>query len=642
MGRWALDGGLRLSARGGFDYLTPVLDLSPAALFDASVLTSVRQSILGETDGAPDSAIGVHLSLAPMGGVAPPTFIANQSDIKSNGTISTIGTPGTLATYTTSTGVGTVARTDGSNTSGVLISGSATTWYEIDIEKTGGAGGLQLRYSSVGGSFLVSAVTTRAKYIVYVPSGSGIYVACGTNAATADFQIYSVRAIPGRHAFVASSAARPILRGGYADFDVVDDLLSVKVPSNLGATCTVYHRTQAGSHVWLTSQTINAGDYALSTTDWRKAAIFTTALDAGQQAAVEAWGVSTAPFEASAFTPYGLTPDSTAAAAANRTAINAALQTYTAVRLPAGGNYYISDQIIMPSGRALTTSKTNPAWLLAVNDFGDKAMVVNQTTNPASLEARDQNIVVQGIKLDGRKASNSTATEHSHGFAFRAVNGLIFDDVYAKDTKGDGAYLTGGNGNYHIPCGNVRGTLNTDNVDRMGLALICVDGLIMTVNSYRSKWLGFDSEPNRSDEIVQNFTVTVNSNEDGYLSPNVLVSGCAGISNRDPGALTRDGQITINGTTPNGQAFFGRNCQNVTVQGEVTDPTQNGVLITSGGDIAASLTFSLIVRRPDLAGIRVMANSNATLNGTLQVEAPGTVLINQEGANSGGLVVSAI
>lgn len=332
---------------------------------------------------------------------------------------------------------------------------------------------------------------------------------------------------------------------------------------------------------------------------------------------------------------------SDAAAGANTTAINNALQAQARVMLPAG-NFRINNQIIVPSGRTLAGPVSGQCWLEAINDFGDKAMVVNQTNNPASLATRDAGIVLRRIRLDGRKATNTTATEHSHGFAMRAVNGVLFEDVHVKDAKGDGAYIAGGFGNWHIPCGNVRGTLNTDNVDRMGLALICANGVYMTINSYRSKWIAFDSEPNRSDELVENFEVVVNSTEDGYNSPNTLVSGCAGISNRDPGALTRNGRITINGVSPNGQGFFFRNCQNITVDGEVTDPVLNGVLVTANGDIPADVTLDLTVRRPDAAGMRVMLNSGGTVNGFLRVEAPGTVLVNAEGTYSGNVVVSAI
>lgn len=332
---------------------------------------------------------------------------------------------------------------------------------------------------------------------------------------------------------------------------------------------------------------------------------------------------------------------SDAAAGANTTAINAALQAQASVGLPAG-NFRINNQIIAPSGRTLAGPVSGECWLEAINDFGNKAMVVNQTLNPASLAARDAGIVFRRIRLDGRKATNSTATEHAHGFAMRAVNGLLFDDVHVKAPKGDAIYLAGGNGNWHIPCGNVRGVLSTVDADRMGLATICVNGLWMTVNSYRTRYLAFDSEPNRSDELVENFHVIVNSTEDGYNTTNTLVSGCAGISNRDPGALTRNGRITINGVSPNGQVFLFRNCTGIVVDGEAADPLLNGVLVTSGGDIPAEVTLDLTVRRPGDAGMRVILNSGGTVNGFLRVEDPGTVLVNAEGTYSGNVVVSAI
>jgi hypothetical protein len=621
-----------------FDYLTPVLDLLPAALFDASSVGSVRQGLEGQTDGVVDSPVGVHLSLALMGGISPATFIAAQSDIKSGGSVSTVGAPGTVATYTTSTGAGTVARTDGSNNSGVLIPATAATWYEVDIEKVSGAGSVQLRYTSVGGSFLVTTITTRTKYIVYLPSGSGIYISCGTNAGTAAFQLYSVRAVPGRHAFAATTGVRPTLRSGYNDFDGVDDLLTVKVPATLGTTCTVYYRTQAGAHVWSAGLTI-ATDYALSATDWRKAAIFTTALDAGQQASVEAWGASTRPFETSAFSTYGLTPNSSAAASANRTAINAALQAYTTVRLPPGGDYYIGDQIIVPTGRTFTTSRDNPAWLRAIDDFGNKAMVINQTLNPATLGARDANITIGPIQLDGRKATNSTATEHAHGFGFRAVAGLTFDSPKVKDAKGDGYYLAGGNGNWHIPCSDVRGVTYSEGVDRQGFTWICCDGFDLEIHSTTAKFLAADSEPNRATETVQNGTARIYSTNDGT---GTVASGVLGISNTLTGASTRDCTFILNGVTPNGQGVICRNAVNVTITGTVDNPTLNGIYIVQGGDIASSYTLDLDIISPGQAGVKLDDALDPVVNGAVRVTAPYSALTDITEAYTGDLVVSEV
>jgi len=97
-------------------------------------------------------------------------------------------------------------------------------------------------------------------------------------------------------AYQKVGAATDITEAGVQDTyflttDGVDDVLNAVV-TDLGSNVSVYHRTQAGSHVWLTAQTIGAGNYALSTTDWRKAGLFPGGVTSAQQAIIEAWGAS--------------------------------------------------------------------------------------------------------------------------------------------------------------------------------------------------------------------------------------------------------------------------------------------------------------------------------------------------------------
>lgn len=120
--------------------------------------------------------------------------VSGQPELKSGGTISTIGTA-TPATYDTGTGAGVINRTDGSNNSGVLIPATSGKLFVIDIEKTGGVGSVQVRQDSVGGAILAT-ITTRITLVLRLPSGSGIYISNGANGTSANFTLHSLKEIP--------------------------------------------------------------------------------------------------------------------------------------------------------------------------------------------------------------------------------------------------------------------------------------------------------------------------------------------------------------------------------------------------------------------------------------------------------------
>lgn len=260
------------------------------ALYDPSDLTSLYQSRTGGSTGAVDSVVGIMLDKSEMGGRTAAAFIAGQTELRSTGTISTIGAP-TLATYDTGTGAGVTNRTDSSNVSGVLIAVTTPAWLIFDIEKTAGAGNFDIRSGSVAGVSILGGtfITARETRVLYVASGSGAYITCASNGGTASFTLHSVKSLPGYHALAPSDAARGILRSAsgkyYLDLDGTDDWMNVFPTLNLGEQWWHVGGWQADANddwYFSTSATYRGGPRALLTrVDWTNSADVTTQIFAG-------------------------------------------------------------------------------------------------------------------------------------------------------------------------------------------------------------------------------------------------------------------------------------------------------------------------------------------------------------------------
>lgn len=299
--------------RSGRSLLQQVLGISGLqALYDPSDLTSIYQSRTGGSTGAVDSVVGIMLDKSEMGGKTAAAFIAGQSELVTNGGFDADVSGWALRAATNGTlswnaGVLRFARGVGLSTAATQLVSNLTVgrWYYITClaRRVSGTGfaSLQLRTSDGGGGstlVITPGSTTSASFVrltalwYATQTSAHLSLAASVDGDIVEFDDVSMKELPGYHALAPSDAERPTLKAGYIDFDGVNDVLNAVIGANLGSSCSVYHRTQAGSHVWVDGATINAGNYAMSTTDWRKAAIFSSEPSAGDKAIVEAWGAS--------------------------------------------------------------------------------------------------------------------------------------------------------------------------------------------------------------------------------------------------------------------------------------------------------------------------------------------------------------
>jgi hypothetical protein len=171
------------------------------AWYDPSDLTTMFQDRAGTTPvTAAGQSVGLRLDKS-KGLVLGP-------ELRGTGVVSTTGSPGTLATFNTSTGAGSAYRLDGSNVSGVQVPVADGRTYLLDVEQLTGT--LQIRGTGVAGNQLVTSVVGRQTYRLSVATGEDFFFVTGTNAASVTFTVHSVKELPGNHAVANSDAARGI------------------------------------------------------------------------------------------------------------------------------------------------------------------------------------------------------------------------------------------------------------------------------------------------------------------------------------------------------------------------------------------------------------------------------------------------
>ena len=286
---------------------------SLVSMYDSGDLGSMSQLLTGTTAAAPGSVVGRIQDLKPANGRTFDAYVAQQTELMPGGDFTvqadvdawTIVTPASM----TKSLVGGKMRLVNTNTTYCYraVTTVIGTWYRVtgtvtDVSVTGNpfrqirkadntTASVNVVNMGSGNSgfntpnyFRATATTT---YIVIQ-----VNVITGGDVNTVDVDDFSVKSIGTATPLLApSTGTRPILRAQpYMDFDVTDDVLQAQILSNLGSSCALYYRTQAGADTWVTGQTVSTPTFAVSNTDWSCAALFSSEPSPSEKLLVQSWG----------------------------------------------------------------------------------------------------------------------------------------------------------------------------------------------------------------------------------------------------------------------------------------------------------------------------------------------------------------
>lgn len=199
-------------------------DGGQGAYLDNNDLSTVYQDSLGTIAGAVGQSEGLILDKSKE--------LSLGAEKKSSGLVKLVGTT-PVATYDTSSGIGTVNRVDFSNQSYLVLTGLGTGLQKITIRNTGTVD-IAIRAGDGSSLTIVHSIQSgNAKTFYAYPANGSLSIT--SSGGSASFTVDSIKEIAGNHAQQNTSSKRPILRQGlkskYAQFDAIDDALQFNNPA---------------------------------------------------------------------------------------------------------------------------------------------------------------------------------------------------------------------------------------------------------------------------------------------------------------------------------------------------------------------------------------------------------------------------
>lgn len=192
--------------------------------------------------------VGLDLDESKWGGKTFAQVMAGQPELLNTGSPAVLGRAPAPATYNTTTGVGTAARTDGANKSYVSFPGvSSAKSYRWDVENTGSAN-VTVRIQQ-GNAVILTVFPGQRRSFFASPLSNAFSIEPINNGDSIDFAVHSFKEIPSRYALQGTANSRPKWQSGpkpYLLFDGADDFedMAGLIP---GASGTMVSAFRCGS-----------------------------------------------------------------------------------------------------------------------------------------------------------------------------------------------------------------------------------------------------------------------------------------------------------------------------------------------------------------------------------------------------------
>ena len=261
--------------------------------------------------------------------------------------------------------------------------------------------------------------------------------------------------------------------------------------------------------------------------------------------------------------------------------------------------------LLIPDGTYSTTAALTVGDNTSIIGSGTISAVIPGAITRALIVAGD-NVVIDGITIDGNKAAYSGSTEWKHGiFISAGCSTVTVRNVITKSNKGDGIYVEGGaTPATRITLENVTSTGN----HRQGLTIsggrdVLVIGGSYTATSGTAPQAGIDIEPYFDDYVLDAVTI-LNVDLSDNAGPGLQI-GMEAASVCQRGVTVIGGRITGNDTG----VLLGR-MREVTLESVLIE-SNAGVGIESLGAVTESLRIlNCTVRLSGERGIYLHPDTN--------------------------------
>lgn len=313
--------------------------------------------------------------------------------------------------------------------------------------------------------------------------------------------------------------------------------------------------------------------------------------------------------------------------------LNEGLASHLLLALPPFGQLSIASSLVVPSFGGLLGVNYG-CTIRALPNFGNKPMVRNVTIAPPSNEARDRNLVLTSVRLDGNKAQNGSATEFAHGIQLYAVDGVKLD-VQVVNPKGDGVSIQQAVDHQQIGCSYISGKIRTMGCRRQGVAIICGEQIDLDVHDTGGTLMSVDMEPDHPQNFIRNVFVRLLSIGTGNGSD---ISGGVCVAGDGLGCIPTNVMVDFEIFNSGGQGAIWRDAKGLILRGTIVHPGKNGLVGITGGTAPSTVTFGGVkVFSPVFQGLSAREIGGSIYDGEVAIESAGDLGAHIERAGGGTL-----
>jgi hypothetical protein len=313
--------------------------------------------------------------------------------------------------------------------------------------------------------------------------------------------------------------------------------------------------------------------------------------------------------------------------------LNSGLNSYGILELPQSGQMSIGSSLFVPSGGGLLGVNFG-CTIKALPAFGNWPMIRNANPYPTTDGGRDRNLIFQGIRLDGNRTANTSATEFSHGIQLYAVDGVKLD-VWVVNPKGDGVSIQQAYEAKTVGCSYITGKVRTSGCRRQGVTITCGEQVDLDVYDTGGDLTSVDIEPDNSLNFVRNVFIrllSIGAGNGTDVSGGIAISGDG--SGSVPTNITVDFQIFNAG----GHGVLWREVKGLVLRGCIENAAGNGLVGLDAGVVPSRVLFDGVrVYSPGANGLVSREVQGSIYDGSVTVEEAGGMGVYIANARGGTL-----
>lgn len=291
---------------------------------------------------------------------------------------------------------------------------------------------------------------------------------------------------------------------------------------------------------------------------------------------------------------------------------------------PGGGPWVFDAPIRLPTGARLYAARPGIVIRASPGRGPHEPVIGNMTSLPRTLRARDRDVVVANLVIDGDKRSNRAQIEWGHGLQLNAVDGTAILNVTVRNTQGDGLCLMygydfeGAEAQHDVYCSNVRGNIRTEDAERQGVAVIAAEHVDLDVVAVRARLFGLDVEGDDNQHVARHLTFRLQSFDCGNGSE---ASGGLAILGAGSTRAAENVSVDFVITNPDGKGVAWRQARGLRLSGRIHRPTGVAIWGMDGGAFGSGVELNAEITEP-LSSVAALSGARDVVSGRIKVTGP--------------------